>query len=128
MESDEGESVTDYLLGATKISLSMLQQLSGLIPVPWVGTAVNAACQLITIVEVGSYDAFHGRTALSTTIQSVQSNVTGAAQLIAQVKAVMLVVVTSLQGKNQNNVAGDLKRNIEQLTGSVKFISIRMNS
>ncbi|KAG8887511.1 hypothetical protein FRB98_009527 [Tulasnella sp. 332] len=45
------KSIGSYLLGGTKISLSALQAISALVPVPWLRSAVGAAIQVITVVE-----------------------------------------------------------------------------
>lgn len=41
-----------YLVGAAKISLDVLQEFGGLIPVPCVATAVAAACKVLEVAEV----------------------------------------------------------------------------
>lgn len=46
------KSIGTYLLGGTKISLSTLQAISAVVPVPWLQSVVGAAIQVITVAEV----------------------------------------------------------------------------
>lgn len=47
------ESAEPYFQGAASLSLDALKTFSGLIPVPYVGIATDAACRIIEIAEVG---------------------------------------------------------------------------
>ncbi len=48
----------EYLLGATKIALQMLQTVASSIPVPYIGAIVGVASQAITVIEVCCSSSF----------------------------------------------------------------------
>ncbi|KAG8999209.1 hypothetical protein FRB94_006398 [Tulasnella sp. JGI-2019a] len=86
-----------YILGATQISLQLLDSLSNLIPVPYVGAVIHAASQVIEIV------------------QSVKDNFEGARTLSDHIYAIIVVVLTPLRGKRQEDIPDDTKQNTERL-------------
>ncbi|KAG8999282.1 hypothetical protein FRB94_006267 [Tulasnella sp. JGI-2019a] len=90
-------SAGTYIQGAAQILLDLLQSLSELIPVPYVTTIVAAVSKLIEIA------------------QTVQNNVKGVDVLIERLKAIMLVVLTSLKGKTMQDVPKDLEQSIAKL-------------
>ncbi|KAG8984200.1 hypothetical protein FRB94_006266 [Tulasnella sp. JGI-2019a] len=87
-------SAGTHIQGAAQISLDLLQSLSNLIPVPYVTIIVATVSQLIQIA------------------QTVQNNVKGVDVLIERLKAITLVILTSLKGKKLQDVPKDLEQSI----------------
>ncbi|KAG8878821.1 hypothetical protein FRB97_002189 [Tulasnella sp. 331] len=58
--------------------------------------------------------------------QAVQSNVENAALLADRVNAIMLVILTSLQGIGEKDVPNDLKTSVSRLTRDLRAIEIDM--
>ncbi|KAG8987834.1 hypothetical protein FRB93_004390 [Tulasnella sp. JGI-2019a] len=75
--------VGSYLLGGTKISLSTLQAISAMVPVPWLGTAISAALQVITVAE------------------AVSSNSSQSKDLQESTYSLTTVILAPLQGKSE---------------------------
>ncbi|KAG9002787.1 hypothetical protein FRB93_011389 [Tulasnella sp. JGI-2019a] len=99
-------SASRYLLGGTKISLSTLQAIAGLVPIPWLGSAIGAAIQVITVVE------------------AVSSNSSQSLALQERTYGLMVVVITPLQGKSEEELSqGSLKTSIDRLAGDLSDIA-----
>ncbi|KAG9026971.1 hypothetical protein FRB95_008283 [Tulasnella sp. JGI-2019a] len=98
------KSVGSYLLGGTKISLGTLQAISALVPVPWLGPAISAALQVITVAE------------------SVSSNSSQSKDLQERTYSLMIVVVTSLQGEEELS-QGNFKTSVDRLAGDLSGIA-----
>ncbi|KAG9023241.1 hypothetical protein FRB95_013350 [Tulasnella sp. JGI-2019a] len=86
-----------YIRSIAGISLDGLQSLSSLIPIPYVTEVLAVASRLVKIA------------------QTVQDNIKGVDLLIERVKAITLVVSTSVKGKTMQNVPKDLSQNIGRL-------------
>ncbi|KAG8979277.1 hypothetical protein FRB94_012088 [Tulasnella sp. JGI-2019a] len=97
-------SAATYIIGAAQISLELLQSLSSLVPVPYMTAVVAVACKLIQIA------------------QTVQDNVKGVDLLIERVKAVVLVVLTSLKGKAVHDIPNDLMQSITHFSNDLLAI------
>lgn len=48
----QAKAAQPYLIGAVDITLDVLKDLSGTIPIPYVATAVAAACKVLEVAEV----------------------------------------------------------------------------
>ncbi|KAG8994731.1 hypothetical protein FRB94_009686 [Tulasnella sp. JGI-2019a] len=83
--------VGSYLLGGTKISLSTLQAISAMVPVPWLGTAISAALQVITVAE------------------AVSSNSSQSKDLQESTYSLTTVILAPLQGNDLSGIADELR-------------------
>ncbi|KAG8994730.1 hypothetical protein FRB94_009685 [Tulasnella sp. JGI-2019a] len=102
----ELKSAASYLLGGTKISLSTLQAISALVPVPWLGPTISAALQVITVA------------------QSVSGNSNQSKDLQERTYGLMIVILTSLRGMSEEELSqGNLKTSIDSLASDISSIA-----
>ncbi|KAG8994726.1 hypothetical protein FRB94_009681 [Tulasnella sp. JGI-2019a] len=103
------KSVGSYLLDGTKIFLNTLQAISALIHVPWLGPAISAALQVITVAE------------------SVSSNSSQSKDLQERTYSLMIVILTSLQGKSEEELPQDtLKTSVDRLARDLSGIAAEL--
>ncbi|KAG8879152.1 hypothetical protein FRB97_001932 [Tulasnella sp. 331] len=86
------------ILSAAQMSIQILQSLSNFIPIPYVAIAVTLACQ---VIQIG---------------QAVQANVEAIKLLNDRVYSVILVILTNLKGKKEQDIPTDLREGIGRLT------------
>ncbi len=116
-----------YVLEGAKFSLQLLSATSNLIPVPWVGTAVNAAISAIQISQVSIVPTCFSMRKLKLILarQNIKQNRDDCDELATRICGLMLVIVVPLKDKYQSDIPPSLQADITQLTTYVKLSSYR---
>ncbi|KAG8944544.1 hypothetical protein FRC03_002050 [Tulasnella sp. 419] len=95
------ESATTATLGGAQISLTLLEKMTDGIPVPFVKAAAGTAVEVIKMTQL------------------IQANREECGDLMKRCTSLLVVILSSLQGKTEEEIPSDLKNRLETLTGNL---------
>ncbi len=76
---------------------------------------ISYASRILTVIEVSNIVDWPSEVLIVHILQGINDNAEGAEKLQERVYTVTLVVVTSLQGKDEDDIPMDMKNNMEKL-------------